>query len=313
MQIITQIDVQAHASLVTIRNRLMFIANELGMPEIRASRMASACSQAGRYVLEKCVFPVLEIGVEPEGAAPFIKRYLSVTFRPWAHCHTDEQQLQQFRPLLDRARFDGDALVLSGRICHNDLNEDGCRHIAELMQRQVIPSRAELEMQATHDGLTHLLNRHALEPRLKDEFQRAQRYREPLSVLMLDIDHFKRVNDSYGHLGGDACLIKLSAMLRKNARKQDIVARFGGEEFVLVLPHTEAEPAAMLAERIRRKMESMRISHDGQDICCTISIGIATIAEHIADEKMLLELADQALYEAKENGRNRVCVGDQNE
>jgi len=306
MQIITQIAVQAHASLVTIRNRLMFIANELGMAEIRASRMASACSQAGRYALEQGVFPVLEIGIEPKGVAPCVERYLSVTFRPWVN--TDEQQLQQFRSLLDRARLDEGALVLSGRIGHSDPDEERYRQIAESMQRQVIPSRAELEMQATHDGLTHLLNRHALEPRLKDEFQRAQRYHQPLSVLMLDIDHFKRVNDTYGHLGGDACLIKLSAMLRENARKQDIVARFGGEEFVLVLPHSEAEPAAMLAERIRGKMENMRIAHDGQDICCTISIGIATITAHIADEKMLLDLADQALYEAKESGRNRVCI-----
>jgi len=307
MQIITQIDVQAHASLVTIRNRLMFIANALAMAEINASRMASACSQAGRHALEQGVFPVLDIGVESAGAAPCAERYLSVIFRPWTHAN--EQQLQQFRPLLDGVRVDGDALVLSGRIFHGDPNEERCRQIAEAMQRQVIPSRAELEMQATHDGLTHLLNRHALEPRLKDEFQRAQRYQQPLSVLMLDIDHFKRVNDTYGHLGGDACLINLSAMLRKNARKQDIVARFGGEEFVLVLPHTEAEPAAMLAERIRSKMEHLCIAYDGQDICCTVSVGIATIAEHIVDEKMLLELADQALYEAKESGRNRVCIG----
>lgn len=308
MMRIAQIHVQGHASLVTIRNRLMFIADALGMAEIKASRVASACSQAGRCGLEQGVFPVLEIGFEAEGVKQGDGHYLSVSFKPWALDKAEPQQLRQFQALVDRVSVDEGELLLSARIVPNGVDEEHCRQIAELMQRRVIPSRAELEMQATRDGLTHLLNRHALEPRLKDEFQRAERYQQPLSVLILDIDHFKQVNDTYGHLGGDACLIKLSSMLGSSARKQDIVARFGGEEFVLVLPHTEIESAVMLAERIRGKMEAMVIPYDDQEIRCTISVGVATITAQTEDEKMLLELADQALYDAKEGGRNRICA-----
>ncbi len=166
-----------------------------------------------------------------------------------------------------------------------------------------------LKEQATHDPLTRVLNRRALEEIIHNEHSRSVRSRAPLSVIMLDIDHFKRLNDRYGHNVGDKVLISVANILTKNTRAYDSIARFGGEEFILLLPDTTVEKAKFIAEKLRMKIASHSYDHQSRSkVEITASFG-ATECD-LANESWLnvLERADSALYLAKEAGRNRVIV-----
>lgn len=169
--------------------------------------------------------------------------------------------------------------------------------------------RATLHLSIT-DGLTGLFNARYFYERLEIEISRARRYGHPLSLFMLDIDYFKRFNDTYGHLGGDDALRRLALLIRGESRDTDTVARYGGEEFSIILPETGTEQAMTLAERIRNAVEGAKVSPGpGEDrIPLTVSIGIATLPEGMAVAEDLVRLADKALYRAKESGRNMVCV-----
>lgn len=157
---------------------------------------------------------------------------------------------------------------------------------------------------ANTDGLTGLHNHRHLQERLSQEIERAERYRRPLSVIMADLDHFKRFNDSYGHPRGDEVLIQVSKTLREVSRAADIVARYGGEEFTLILPETPASDAGVLAERARQCVEALGIGGTGARV--TLSLGIAAFRPGLTKED-LIGAADAALYAAKRRGRNRVC------
>lgn len=170
-------------------------------------------------------------------------------------------------------------------------------------------SNVNLEQLATHDVLTGLLNRRALELRMIDEVNRFNRYGAQLSVLMIDIDHFKNVNDQWGHLTGDHVLKQVARFIMDSVRNTDIVARYGGEEFVALLPMTSPEDAMALAERLCRHVAAETISLDnGEQLRVTVSIGVAPSKP---GEGMrwdtLLDYSDQAMYQAKQAGRNRVC------
>jgi diguanylate cyclase (GGDEF)-like protein len=168
---------------------------------------------------------------------------------------------------------------------------------------------AVLQNMATQDALTGLDNRRALDVGLKEELQRAQRYERPVTLLMIDIDHFKEVNDNYGHLAGDAVLRQLSAICQGVVRPMDHIYRYGGEEFVVLLPETDIAGACVLAERLREEVESTHFALSGDgDIQMTISIGIAVYPKDADTTEDLLAAADRALYEAKQGGRNRVCM-----
>ena len=162
---------------------------------------------------------------------------------------------------------------------------------------------------ATTDTLTSLLNRRVFDERLHDEMQRSRRYGKSFSLLMLDIDHFKNVNDSYGHPAGDAVLKQLAAILRKQARDVDCVARYGGEEFVIVAPELNSSSAKLVGERIRKAVASAAfILPDGREISVTASIGIACYPDCADSEETMVARADQALYLAKREGRNQVYL-----
>lgn len=168
---------------------------------------------------------------------------------------------------------------------------------------------SSLELQSITDPLLGIFNRRYLDVRLTEEIARARRYKLPLSLLMLDIDHFKQVNDRFGHQVGDAVLILIGSTLKENARKSDIVARYGGEEIVIVLPNTLEEDAIRLAERTRRIVENLSYSVDGADLNslhCTVSIGVASVKTEEINLAGLLHMADIAMYRAKQNGRNRI-------
>lgn len=157
-------------------------------------------------------------------------------------------------------------------------------------------------------SLTRVFNKRYLLDRLDSELKFARRHGASVSLLMLDLDHFKRVNDDHGHLAGDAVLVNLAAVLTKAVRNEDVVARFGGEEFAVILRATEQEPAVQLAERLRKLVETTPTEFHEKKLGATVSVGVATFPSTPAttvDE--LIEAADQALYRAKHAGRNRVA------
>jgi diguanylate cyclase (GGDEF)-like protein/PAS domain S-box-containing protein len=167
--------------------------------------------------------------------------------------------------------------------------------------------QAELERLATRDPLTGVYNRRELERRLAQEVARADRYRVPLSVLMLDLDRFKELNDSYGHQVGDATLKTVASRIAAIVRTTDQLARYGGEEFLVIMPHTDVAAALELAERIRRRVADEPVeAPDGASPRVTLSIGVAALSGTERTPEELLRSADAALYEAKKAGRNRV-------
>ena len=167
----------------------------------------------------------------------------------------------------------------------------------------------KLEQLAILDPLTKVYNRRFGVERLKEEFGRSVRSNNPLGVLMLDIDHFKQVNDTYGHIIGDQVLINVANILKTNLRKGDILVRYGGEEFIALLPGASTKSIKRVAEKIRRYIEEHTIRHNSQDIKITISIGGTSFPEiECEDTDKLVEIADKALYEAKDTGRNKVVI-----
>lgn len=167
----------------------------------------------------------------------------------------------------------------------------------------------EVKLRADKDALTRIYNRHSFEERLVYEIKRRRRYNHDLSLLMFDLDHFKLVNDTYGHKAGDMVLRKVGEILTDTFRTTDLAARYGGEEFVVLLPHTSEEDAWKLAERVREAIQSCDFHFDGQDFKVTASIGVASIeAGALTKDDDLILKADKALYEAKNNGRNKVVI-----
>src|SRR5690606_35828458 len=159
---------------------------------------------------------------------------------------------------------------------------------------------------AVTDGLTELANRKKLDSILAEEVARARRYGRELSVLMLDIDHFKSINDTHGHLTGDYVLRGLASILQKRLRPNDQLGRYGGEEFCAILPETSAASAARIAEDLRALVESHSFAAADKEIRVTISLGVASLGEGMQGED-LYRAADEMLYQAKRMGRNRVC------
>lgn len=168
--------------------------------------------------------------------------------------------------------------------------------------------RAErAEELARRDGLTNLFNHRTFTELLEDEVARTRRFKRPMSLLMLDIDHFKRVNDSYGHQAGDAILKGLSDLLLKQSRAIDRACRYGGEEFAVILPETDAAVAMQIAERLRAEVERQAFDIGGRTINMTVSVGVATYSPQADSPEGLVKAADIALYTAKHAGRNRVA------
>ncbi len=168
--------------------------------------------------------------------------------------------------------------------------------------------RLELSRRATVDGLTQLYNHEYFQTMLRQEFAAAARNGRPLSIILADIDHFKGFNDSWGHQLGDRVLAEIGELLIRNGRDADIVARYGGEEMALILPDTDIDDAALIAERIRAQVERLTITHQGELLTVTFSVGVACVDSRVSDAKMLIRRADEALYQSKHAGRNRVTL-----
>lgn len=191
------------------------------------------------------------------------------------------------------------------------------KRVAEAMAEQIALTLASLQLrdtlrlQSIHDPLTGLFNRRYMEEMLERELRRAARAQDSLSVVMLDLDRFKHFNDMFGHDAGDAVLRELGAFLESHTRGGDIACRYGGEEFILILPETSLEAVGQRAETLRAEVKQLAVHHRGQSLgSLSMSLGVAVFPEHGLTVETLLRRADQALYRAKATGRDRVTIAD---
>jgi diguanylate cyclase (GGDEF)-like protein len=182
-----------------------------------------------------------------------------------------------------------------------------CLALSELRRRRAEDKVHSLQAESTTDPLTGVGNRRWLDAELKQRMAQLRRQNAPFSALLLDIDHFKSVNDSLGHDAGDAILVGVAKELRTMLRDMDVLCRIGGEEFVVVLPGTESEAASLACERLRKAIEGAKFQFNDKVIPVTISIGLTTAIPSDTQES-LLKRADEALYAAKRSGRNRCFI-----
>jgi diguanylate cyclase (GGDEF)-like protein len=159
----------------------------------------------------------------------------------------------------------------------------------------------------TIDGLTQVFNKRYFMESLERELSRSRRYRRELSLIMFDIDHFKKINDSYGHLAGDAVLKQLCQVVHSKIRREDLLCRYGGEEFAILLPEIDIQNAEVTAEKIRSLVEQTPFTFEQTNIPVTISLGVCCAETESIDVDSFIKLADSKLYEAKKSGRNQVC------
>jgi diguanylate cyclase (GGDEF)-like protein len=178
------------------------------------------------------------------------------------------------------------------------------------LQTALERANEKLAFSAEHDGLTSLLNRTAVLERLSTELSRSARLQSSLAILLVDIDHFKRVNDTYGHVAGDQVLVEVAARLRSVCRDYDMVARYGGEEFMVIAPSIPYDGMLNMAERLRAAVERDPVAADGNEVAITASIGAILVAQAPgAVPDLLVKEADALLYRAKDAGRNRAVCG----
>ncbi|MDP3269536.1 MAG: diguanylate cyclase [Legionella sp.] len=247
---------------------------------------------------------------------------MKLTFKEITHPEDLSADLMLIKELMDRQRLnyqiekryfhkDGRIIwiLLSGSVVHD--NEMKIKYfivqIMDITEQKQFHDR--LEHLAYQDYLTALKNRRYFFEQGENEYARALRFNQPLSLIMLDIDHFKKVNDTYGHKTGDLLLISLSKILTRILRKIDIISRIGGEEFAILLPQTSLKGACEVAEHIRTTIvKSPLILQQGMPLKYTVSIGVSTLVSKYATLEMLLNEADSNLYEAKNSGRNKVCA-----
>jgi diguanylate cyclase (GGDEF)-like protein len=185
--------------------------------------------------------------------------------------------------------------------------------LARLLQRRLGEAESRIRELAATDEVTGLRNRRFVLERLQEEVVRSHRYRRPLSCILFDVDHFKRVNDTLGHAAGDVVLEAVGRAVLEECRSIDVVARYGGDEFLILLPETDGGAAGRLAERLRRAVGTLAVMHGGRALGVTASFGVASLDgsgdESPEEAEVLLRRADQALYSAKRQGRNAVALG----
>lgn len=202
----------------------------------------------------------------------------------------------------------GSAIRLKREIDQREARE---RELVDVTRQLALANR-RLEQLSLTDGLTGLANRRHFDQALRAEWSRAARDREALALLLIDIDHFKRYNDTYGHQDGDRCLQQIAATLAQRAtRPGDLVARYGGEEFAVILANTGLDGARTVAERLRAEVAALAIPHSASLVAATVTLSVgvaATIPAPATDPAALIAASDQALYRAKEQGRNQVLA-----
>jgi len=227
--------------------------------------------------------------------------------------------LPAFNPrlIVPLATLIGSAVVFSLMANYSLERDQRRRYLLKLVQAHVLKElgdvRSRLQQLSRMDALTGLYNRRHFQDYLQSVWQRAQHDGSDVAILMMDVDHFKKFNDRYGHQAGDACLSKVAEAMRACLREPgDMVARFGGEEFIAVLPHANGAMAHAAAERVRQAVQALQICHADSNAApvVTVSLGVASMAVQPGQiDAALIKSADDALYEAKHGGRNRVAPG----
>ena len=214
-------------------------------------------------------------------------------------------------PIFNRFNNLEGRVIVARNITERKALENKLKALNESLQVQLDENenlRLKLQEQAIRDPLTGAFNRRYFSEALDQESARSIRERTPFSILILDVDHFKKFNDTYGHKCGDFVLQSLASFLNENTRQGDIVCRYGGEEFVILMTDASSESARRRAELFRKHFDETKIEYDGRRLKCTFSAGIASYPEHAYSGEALLSLADQALYQSKSEGRDRVSV-----
>lgn len=222
-------------------------------------------------------------------------------------------RFRSYHPITGQAEFMYQNTTLMPVISPNSEVEHVCLLIYDVTsmavnRQQLLAANAQLEALSRTDRLTGLSNRGHWEEGLKREFARHKRYGSVASLIMFDIDHFKAINDTYGHQAGDRVIQSLAKVVADSIRDSDLAGRYGGEEFALLLPDVNAAGARLLAERLRCAVEADQVTHEGRNICYTISVGVADLSQPCASHERLIQWADEALYHSKRSGRNRVTV-----
>jgi diguanylate cyclase (GGDEF)-like protein len=212
---------------------------------------------------------------------------LSMDFTLCRHNHSDEEC---------RQKLESSRIVLTGIAEHYALS------LVNLRLRETLRKESIL------DPLTGLYNRRYMETSLKREARRAQRHNMPLGCMMLDVDYFKILNDTYGHEAGDIVLQELGALLRRHIRGEDIACRYGGEEFLLILPEASLQDTRQRAEELRIIVKELQVRYHGKILTITVSVGVAALPNHGFNAKDVINAADKALYQAKAEGRDRVAA-----
>ena len=214
-------------------------------------------------------------------------------------------------PIFNRLKQLEGRVILAYDVTERKKLERELKAVNESLQEQLNENehlRLQLQEQAIRDPLTGVFNRRYFAEALDNETARATRENAPFSIIILDVDHFKQFNDTHGHKCGDLVLQSLAKFLLQNTRRSDIVCRFGGEEFVILMPDANLESAYERAELFRSQFASLVVKYEGKQLKCAFSAGVACFPVHAASGEALLGLADQALYVSKANGRNRVTI-----
>ncbi len=210
-------------------------------------------------------------------------------------------------PLISKGILNG-IIILGDRINEKSFSENEKEYLLDIASLASIAiHNAALYEMATTDMMTKLKIHHYFQTLIVEEMDRAIRLSRPLSIIMSDIDHFKDLNDSYGHQSGDIMLVHVARIIKESIRHIDVASRYGGEEFAVILPGTEIHEALIVAERIRQNVEKLTVEYDNRDLKATISIGVTQFDPEIDKSKnSMIERADKALYLSKRNGRNLV-------
>jgi diguanylate cyclase (GGDEF)-like protein len=214
-------------------------------------------------------------------------------------------------PIYNRMNTLEGRVILARDITERKLLENQLKSVNQSLQNQLDENerlRLQLQEQAIRDPLTGVFNRRFFAAALDRETAQSIRDNVPFSIIIMDVDHFKQFNDTYGHKCGDIVLQNLAKFLTENTRRGDIVCRYGGEEFVILMPDATAESAYERAEFFRSQFEKTVIEFDGKLLKSTFSAGLASFPAHTSSGETLLNLADHALYQSKANGRNRVSI-----
>ncbi len=199
-----------------------------------------------------------------------------------------------------------DTMIFENRISKlkKEVNDPDLAGRIEGLKQFFNSKRESLSLKANKDGLTDLYNRRYMDEKLNEEIDRAVRYKRPLSLIMVDIDLFKKINDAYGHQKGDEVLTTVARILKVTSRNMDILCRYGGEEMVFILPETSPEHAMIMADMCRQRIDDNVVKETGVKV--TISLGVAGVSMRCDSAEDLIAAADRALYRAKQKGRNRV-------